>query len=590
MMTGGVVSGRTGCVTVPCNMSIKVLDERTAARIAAGEVIERPASVVKELVENALDAGATQITVEARGGGISFIRVIDNGRGIPSEEVELAFGRHATSKLARIEDLEKLTTLGFRGEALPSIAAVAEVEMVTSVDEAKGGDLLVLKAGKVTSHTSQARPRGTTVTARNLFRSVPARLKFLKSTATENSHIAGVVSQYVLAYPEVRFVLLLDDRTSVQSNGSGKLIDAVIAVYGVETASKMVEIAADTGTYKSSPNSGAIATGMVSSPGLSRAGRDGLHFFVNRRTISSRLLTYAVEEAYQGLLMQGRHPIAVVNVTLPPAQVDVNVHPTKSEVKFANERAVFGAVQKAVRGTLVTLAPVPSIEEVRHAYTGTPPPRVVPGMPAPTIPVKAPGMPVAEQVPLRQTLPALRVIGQVAQNYIVAEGPEGVYIVDQHAAHERILYEQVARQRSESKIEVQGLLEPATFEVTPVQDAALKECCGELSDFGFSIEPFGERSYLVRAVPSVLSGGDWSMALKEMLDSPARAQAERNDAMSKTIACHGAVRAGKTLTDDEMRALLRQLEQTENPYTCPHGRPTLIHLSVRQLESEFGRR
>jgi len=192
-------------------------------------------------------------------------------------------------------------------------------------------------------------------------------------------------------------------------------------------------------------------------------------------------------------------------------------------------------------------------------------------------------------VPLRQTLPALRVIGQVAQNYIVAEGPEGVYIVDQHAAHERVLYEQVARQRSERKIEVQGLLEPATLEVTAPQGAALRECYGELSDFGFNIEPFGERSYLVRAVPVVLSGGDWQSALREMLDSPARAQAERNDAMSKTIACHGAVRAGKTLTDDEMRALLRQLEQTENPYTCPHGRPTLIHLSARQLESEFGR-
>ena len=571
-------------------MSIKVLDERTAARIAAGEVIERPASVVKELVENALDAGATQITVEARGGGTSFIRVIDNGSGIPSEDVEIAFGRHATSKLARIEDLEKLTTLGFRGEALPSIAAVAEVEMVTSVDGAKGGDFLTLKNDRVVNHTSQARPRGTTVTVRNLFRNVPARLKFLKSTATENSHIATVVSQYALAYPEVRFVLLVDDRTLVQSNGSGKIIDAIIAIYGVETAGKMVEITAPTDAYRSGPPSVITVTGMVSSPTMSRAGRDALHFYVNRRAINSRFITYAVEEAYQGLLMQGRHPIGIINIALPPGQVDVNVHPTKSEVKFQDERAVFAAVQRAVRGTLVALAPVPSIEEVRRDYTGIPTSRgTVNWSTSPPTGTVRPTPQSSAQAPLKQTLPALRVIGQVAQNYIIAEGPEGVYIIDQHAAHERVLYELVAKQRTNRQIEVQGLLEPSMVEVTPSQDAALRERSGELADFGFGIEPFGERGWLVRTVPAVLSRGDWSGALREMLDSPAQAQAERDDAISKTLACHGAVRAGQTLTDYEMRALLRQLEQTENPHTCPHGRPTLIQLSIRQLEREFGR-
>lgn len=571
-------------------MSIKVLDERTVARIAAGEVIERPASVVKELVENALDAGATQITVEARGGGVSFIRVIDNGSGIPPEEVELAFGRHATSKLARIEDLEKLTTLGFRGEALPSIAAVAEVELVTSVSGAKSGDSLTLKNGKVVDHTSQARPRGTTVTVRNLFRSVPARLKFLKSTATENSHIAAVVSQYALAFPEVRFVLLIDDRALVQSNGSGKLIDAVIAVYGVETTQKMVEIAPAGNTYRSGQPSDIAVTGMVSSPVMSRAGRDALHFFVNHRAISSRLLAYAVEEAYQGLLMQGRHPLAVINLSVPPAWVDVNVHPSKSEVKFQDERAVFAAVQRAVRGTLVALAPIPSIGEIAPGYRGarTASAHLLPfTSPAPGAVGNTP--PPPHQFSPETRLPALRVIGQVAQNYIIAEGPEGVYIIDQHAAHERILYEQVTKQRADRKIEVQGLLQPTTFEVTPAQEAALKECYGELSDFGFTIEPFGERGWLVRAVPAVLSRGDWLAALREMLDSPGQAQGGRDDAISKTLACHGAVRAGQTLTDDEMRALLRQLEQTESPYTCPHGRPTLIHLSKRQLEREFGR-
>ncbi|MDO9332978.1 MAG: DNA mismatch repair endonuclease MutL [Dehalococcoidales bacterium] len=575
-------------------MPIKVLDDRTVARIAAGEVIERPASVVKELVENALDAGSSQITVETRGGGVAFIRVIDDGAGIPSGEVELAFGRHATSKLAQIDDLESLDTLGFRGEALPSIAAVAEVEMVTSVANATGGDFVQLQNETVTSHTSQARPRGTTVTVKNLFRNVPARLKFLKSTATENSHIAQVVSQYALAFPEVRFTLLTDGRSSLQSPGTGKLLDSVIAIYGVETAQKMVPISTDEAAWQSDKRPDIKVAGMVSSPVVSRAGRDALSFFVNRRLISSRLLTFALEEAYQGLLMQGRHPIAVINITLPPVLVDVNVHPTKSEVKFQDERAVFSAVQRAVRGTLVNLAPIPKIEEVGHSYQGT---RPIPTHPTRlwTLPTQEIGTmttpPGVQSTPplLPSVLPALRVVGQVGTNYIITEGPDGIYIIDQHAAHERILYEKLKGQQAGRNIELQGLLEPATLEVTPRQDAVLKECYLELREYGFTIEPFGERSYLVRTVPGVLSRGDWLTAVREFLDDPTGRDKERSEAIIKTLACHGAVRAGQTLTDEEIRSLIRQLEQTENPYNCPHGRPTLIHLSIRQLEREFGR-
>ncbi|MDP2918863.1 MAG: DNA mismatch repair endonuclease MutL [Dehalococcoidia bacterium] len=574
-------------------MPIRVLDEKTIARIAAGEVIERPASVVKELVENALDAGATQITVEVRDGGVAFIRVIDNAGGIASAEAELAFQRHATSKLTRIDDLERLTTLGFRGEALPSIAAVADVEMVTAADGSAGGALLALKDGVIITRTSQARSRGTTITVKSLFRSVPARLKFLKSTATENSHIAAVVTRYALAFPEVKFVLLSEGRTVLQTTGTGRLLDVVIAVYGAEIAQKMVAITAAAAGWQAGAPADISVTGMVSSPVLSRAGRDALHFFVNRRAIDSRLLTYAVEEAYTGLLMQGRHPLAVINITLPPALVDVNVHPAKSEVKFRDERVVFAVVQKAVRGTLVTLAPIPRIEEVGRSYTGTRPSPPIgratwSSAPAPTNDSVA-SVPEAVQSPLSVSLPALRVLGQVAGNYIVAEGPDGVYVIDQHAAHERILYEKVKREKESAHIEVQGLLEAATLEVTPAQDMALRECCRELQTFGFTLEPFGERSYLVRTVPAVLSRGDWSTALREMLDCPSQAQAERDDSICKTIACHGAVRAGKTLSDEEMRALVRQLEQTENPFTCPHGRPTLIHLSKRQMEREFGR-
>jgi len=574
-------------------MPIKILDERTIARIAAGEVIERPASVVKELVENALDAAATQITVETRQGGVSFTRVIDDGAGIPSSEVELAFGRHATSKLVHIDDLESLDTLGFRGEALPSITAVAEVEMVTAVAGATNGDFIQLKNGTVTVHTGQAHPRGTTITTRNLFRNVPARLKFLKSTATENSHIAQIVSQYALAFPEVKFTLLMDGRNVLQTPGSGKLLDSIIAIYGVDTAQKMVEITLPENAWQSDKHPDITVTGMVSSPIVSRAGRDAISFFVNRRAISSRSLTFALEEAYQGLLMQNRHPLAVINISIAPSLLDVNVHPTKFEVKFQDERTVFNAVQRAVRASLVNLAVIPKIEEVGRNYQGTRPTSNLASL-FTTRPRQENETTTGELLSqpaslIPAILPALRVVGQVGTNYIITEGPDGIYIIDQHAAHERILYEKIKAQKASKDIEVQGLLEPATLEVTPRQDAALQECYRDLQEYGFTIEPFGERSYLVRTVPGVLNRGDWLTAVREFLDDPTGRDKERSEAIIKTLACHGAVRAGQPLTDEEIRSLIRQLEQTENPYNCPHGRPTLIHLSIRQLEKEFGR-
>jgi DNA mismatch repair protein MutL len=575
-------------------VSIKVLDEKTVARIAAGEVVERPASVVKELVENALDADARQITVETRGGGVGFIRVIDDGTGIPSDEVELAFSRHATSKLSKIDDLDSLDTLGFRGEALPSIAAVAEVDLVTATSGTESGDSMQMKNGTVVAHTGQARLRGTTITVKNLFRSVPARLKFLKSTATENGHIAQVVSQYALAFPEVKFTLLLDGRVALQTPGTGKLLDSIITVYGVETASKMVEIPDIKNAWQSEKRFKIKVSGMVSSPVMSRASRDAISFFVNRRAINSRQLTFALEEAYQGLLMQGRHPIAVINIAISPSLLDVNVHPTKSEIKFQDERAVFSAVQQAVRSALVDLAPIPQIEDRGQNYRGTRPSPIQIGQLFPAARSEKELFPssMSQTTPLitaTSVLPALRVIGQVNNCYIVAEGPDGIYIIDQHAAHERILYEKVKTDRATKDIEVQGLLEPAALEVTPRQLAVLQECYQELQDYGFTIEPFGERSYLVRTVPAVLSRGDWLTAVREFLDDPTRRDAERNEAITKTLACHGAVRAGQSLVDEEMHSLIRQLEQTQDPYHCPHGRPTLIHLSTRQLEKEFGR-
>jgi len=570
-------------------MPIKVLDPKVVSRIAAGEVVERPASVVKELLENSLDAGASQISVEVRGGGVSLIRVIDNGAGIPPGEVELAFDRYATSKVSNLGDLESITSLGFRGEALPSIAAVAQIDIVTCADGDSAGSYLSLKDGVVVDRESQGRSQGTTVTVRNLFRNVPARLKFLKSLATENSHIANVVSQYALAFPEVKFTLLVDGRAALRTPGSGQLIDSVAQVYGSEIAGNMVEIGSrdegwESGTVVSSPG----MTGMVGSPAVSRSSRGYLSFFINRRWVNSRLLAWAVEEAYHGLLMTGKHPVAIINISLPAKEVDVNIHPAKTEVKFRNERFVFGAVQKAVRRALIEQAPVPKIEEVATKYVSPSEPRQLSWAPTgSTGPATSP--PVTSQTPVA-SLPVLRVLGQLLHSYIIAEGPEGLYLVDQHAAHERIIFEQVMSQRSRQEIEVQGLLEPVTIEVNPRQEEALKLHVENLAEFGFNIEPFGDRTYLVRAVPSLLYNRDWVEMVKELLDSRlGEGRSDWVESMAISIACHSAVRAGQMLTDDEMRELIRQLERVALPHTCPHGRPTLIRLSSEQLRREFGR-
>ncbi|MFH0914056.1 MAG: DNA mismatch repair endonuclease MutL [Chloroflexota bacterium] len=559
-------------------MSIKILDPRVASRIAAGEVVERPASVVKELVENALDAKATEVSVEVRGGGTALIRVTDNGSGIPAGEVELAFQRHATSKVASLEDLDSITSLGFRGEALPSIAAVAEVEMVSRLASEPAGTYISLIDEVVTRQTTQGRPPGTTVTVRGLFRRVPARLKFLKSPATENSHLARVVTQYALAFPGVKFTLTVDGRAVLRTPGSGHLLDALTEVYGSGVAGHVLEVVPERG-YEDSLQ----VSGLAGLPEVCRAQRDYLSFFINRRWVTSRLLSRAVEEAYQGLLMVGRYPVAVLQITIPPGEVDVNIHPTKMEVKFRDEPAVFRSVLKAVRGALLGRIPAPRIEEVSVSYQSPAPPVPVLGKP-----VSLPS-PVSSAVTpsLISYLPILRVLGQFRNSYIAAEGPEGLYLIDQHAAHERVLFEQVRQQRERGQVEVQGLLEPVPLEVSPPEGEVLREHHRELAGYGFTLEPFGEKTFLVRAIPALLHRKDWAGALREMLESFRTGSWEER--LAASLACHSAVRAGETLSPEEMRELVSRLEAVANPHTCPHGRPTVICLTTERLEREFGR-
>ncbi len=572
-------------------MNIKILDKQTIAQIAAGEVVERPASVVKELVENSLDAGSSQISVEIRVGGIGFIRVTDNGAGIIADQVVIAFERHATSKITNADDLQNINTLGFRGEALPSIAAVARVEIITRAQTEPAATLARIEAGKIVEQKSQSRTQGTTLTVKDLFQNVPARLKFLKSVATETSHVADVVSHYALAYPGVRFTLSVDGKETLRTTGQGRLLDTIVDIYSVPVANKMLPVSGASEAWKESPEASQIrVSGMVSQPEVSRAGRGSLNFFVNNRWVNSRLLARAVEEAYHGLLMVGRHPVAIINLALPPAEIDVNIHPAKSEVKFRDERSVFRAVQRAVRQALVAQIPAPEIEEPGVTFANPNVCGIDLWVQTGSDIRRAPPEEDAKPQPLMMVLPILRVLGQVMNNYIVAEGPEGLYLIDQHAAHERIRFEMLQGQRAREEVEVQGLLDPATIDVTPAQAAVLKSCLEELEKFGFAMEAFGERTYLLRTVPALATGDDWKGMLGDLLDSlSGEAKANWQEKILISVACHGAIKAGQSLSAEEMREMVRQLEQTLNPYTCPHGRPTMIHLNSKQLEKEFGR-
>jgi DNA mismatch repair protein MutL len=588
-------------------MPIRVLDAQVAAKIAAGEVVERPASVVKELLDNAIDAGATQIRVETREGGLRLIRVSDNGCGIPEDEVELAFARHATSKISQADDLSNVKTLGFRGEALNAIAAVAIVTIVTKTADDPLAASLRLENGIVVQRSRRGAPDGTVISVENLFTSVPARLKFLKSPASEAGRATDVITQYALAHPAIKFSLVCDGRLVFQSSGSGDLHDVLVKTLGVEVARSMIAVHGE----MPPDNAGIMVSGYISQPALTRSTRAYLSFFVNRRWVQSRMLVYAVEEAYHTLLQVGRHPIAVLNVVVPSDQVDVNVHPAKSEVRFLRERDVFVAVQRAVRSTLVESAGIPVAASYPHADAQATPSRWAPPNTGPTaqqagFEIFRGAQPVqlsrpAEDAPpstviagdAATKLPPLRLLGQAAQTYIIAESPEGIYLIDQHSAHERVIYERLMVEYQRQGVVVQSLLDPLSLDLTPRQSLVVQRHRQQLADMGFTVEPFGAAAILVRSVPALLPRAGMAQAIRSILDDMLEEEGSPEhwrEALIIAITCHGAVRAGQALSPEEMRDLIMQLEKTSLPRTCPHGRPTMILLSQAQLEREFGRR
>lgn len=588
-------------------MPVRILSPELASQIAAGEVVERPVSVVKELLENSLDANASRISVEIKGGGVESIRIVDNGDGIPSEEVVIAFQRHATSKVESRQALDAISTLGFRGEALPSIAAVSRMSMATRCRECEAGFGAEFLWGDLVKEGSQGCPPGTVVQVSNLFGNLPARRRFLKSATAESGRIHDLLTRYALAYPEVAFQLRVGERQSLSTPGNGNAADAVLAVYGAEVSSNLLEVSGE------GSESGYAVNGFVGKPGLHRANRIYMTFFVNRRWIQSRMLTFALEEAYHGLLPERRYPLAIVNIAMPFEDVEVNSHPAKREVRFHQDGKVFSALQRAVRESLVESSPVremrsPAAPGYAEPQNFNASPRffsspfdsrsfVSGGSPASNgagMEGTAPqgGGPMDAALAPQQALPSLRVVGQVRLTYIVAESPDGMYLVDQHAAHERILFDRIMRKGVHSGSQSQSLLTPVSVELSPSQIATLRNSWDFLAEYGFELEEFGGSSYLVRAVPSFMTAGDPAKSLVDILDMVAFEGAfnDQEYALAASLACHGAIRAGQSMTESEMRALLEQLEATDSPHTCPHGRPTVIHFSSNHMEREFGRR
>ncbi len=585
-------------------MPIQILPTEVASQIAAGEVVERPASVVKELVENALDAGAGYISITIESAGQRLIEVADDGSGIPADELPLAVERHATSKLSRAADLFNIRTLGFRGEALASIGSVARLTLTSRPANSELGRRLHVEGGQV--HPTQAigASAGTLVRVEDLFYNVPARLKFLKSDATERRLIDNLVTRYALAYPQVRFHLTQEGRPALRTSGNGEKREILAALYGAEVARPMLEV-----FYE---EQGLNVQGYISPVSLTRGHRRDIFFFVNGRPVQDAALSAALIKGYHSMLMVGRYPVAALFIEIPPESVDVNVHPAKAEVRFREPDRIFSGVQNAVRRALLAYSPAPGLGDTLRWAPGPSkgafqrksdpawdmwdtveepaPTSAQPAKPgtaaASTLQTSQPALP-------GQRMPLLRPVGQIASAYLVAEGPDGLYLIDQHAAHERVLFERFSAQR-QAAIPSQALLHPVMVELPSSSAQLITDQLRLLERLGFQVESFGPDAFLVRAIPVLLSGSDPAALLRVLVENfeedETPLQAEQEARIIARVCKRAAVKAGKSLSFEEQRALLLDLEACESPRTCPHGRPTMIHLSVDLLERQFGRR
>ena len=645
---------------------IRILTDQVANQIAAGEVVDRPAAVVKELLENALDAGATRIRIEIEGGGRKLIRITDNGQGMGRDDALLAFERHATSKIRSSDDLLEIATLGFRGEALPSIASISRLELLTRAEEDPSGTRIEILGGKLARVDDAGAPPGTTFTVQDLFFNTPARRKFLKSEQTETAHITALVTHYALAHPGKHLELSSASHTLLNAAPVARSDERVYQIFGRDTLDQLLPLAAerpfDHGGLPEPPPWKRDAdwqppapghlrlSGFASKPELQKLNRNSIYIFVNGRLIRDRLVLHAIADAYRNVLPPTSFPVMLLFLEMPPAEVDVNVHPSKTEVRFRQPTLVHDFIRDSVRITLMKARPAASFlaalansptasqalaaGESEHAPGSTPPAEYLDSAPAESfagadaaapfaltdrvLPPEAaslpfagaasaeripPGQPMLPQggEPVPQTaargslhaLASLTPLGQLRESFILATNQEGLWIIDQHVAHERVLFEKILRERSVEKVQRQRLLMPLLVDLQPHQMAGFARIALELEHNGFEAEPFGPRTVAIKAAPVGLEGRELERMLYEVLEA---VEQEQNDNLESartriaaSIACHSAIKVNMPLDEERMRWLLDELGRTEHPTSCPHGRPIALRYSWKDIERAFGR-
>jgi DNA mismatch repair protein MutL len=668
---------------------IHVLSETVANQIAAGEVVERPASVVKEMLENSLDAGATRIKISVEAGGKKLIQITDNGCGMVRDDAMLAFERHATSKIKNAEDLLSVATLGFRGEALPSIASVSRLRLETRAEEEAAGTVVEINGGKIARVEEAGLPLGTSITVRDLFFNTPARKKFLKAESTELSHIASLVTHYALAHPEKHFELHSAANAMLVAPPVAGYSERVYQVFGKETLDQLIPVASrqalehmglpkpppwrrreeEDGEEAAAKDPGEMRIhGFVSKPEIQKLNRNSIFVFVNGRLIRDRLVQHALTEAYRNIIPPTVHPVVLLFLELPAGEVDVNVHPSKTEVRFRQQSVMHDFVRDSVRAALMKARPVPQfMTEIRaHATASqslTPgaltPGALTPGthawepasveasaadapagwqapyepgsgggfaLQAPVPPpvsarfqfeggiaveanaaiflargveaipdnACAPALDVSEEEPTLSSLGTLKPLGQIRNSFILAVNEDGLWIVDQHVAHERVLFERVLKQRAVQKVESQRLLMPIVLELSPAQQAVFAEISDELQHNGFEAEPFGARSVAVKVAPAGVEASAVENMLHELLDQFSREEQSLNlekirARIAASIACHAAIKVNMPLEQNKMEWLLAELAKTDHPYACPHGRPVVLRYSVKDIQKAFKR-
>jgi DNA mismatch repair protein MutL len=646
---------------------IRILSDQVANQIAAGEVVDRPASVVKELLENALDAGATRIRIEVEAGGRKLIRIADNGHGMMRDDALLAFERHATSKIRSSDDLLSIATLGFRGEALPSIASISRLEMETRAEDEPSGTRIEIVGGKVLRVEDTGAPQGTTFTIRDLFFNTPARRKFLKSETTELSHVTALVTHYALAHPDKHFELHSATHALLVAPPVRKSEERIFQIFGKETLDQLLSMAAERVFDRAglpepppwkrdedyaAPDPGFLRIkGFISKPELQKLNRNSIYVFVNQRLIRDRLILHAVSEAYRNVLPPTSFPVILMFMEMPPHEVDVNVHPAKTEVRFRQQSLIHDFVRDSIRNTLIKTRPaagfltalttnphatpslMPDVSPLPGEPESTPQPVQPDSDPPPhtedaAVFTLAPPVPAPEEVrlpfseallaqtngvgldpqhaceaqtpaengdaPSLNSLASLKPLGQLRESFILAVNDEGLWIVDQHVAHERVLFEKILREREVERVQHQRLLMPLLVELLPHQMVLFARIAEELERNGFEVEPFGPRTIAVKAAPVGLEGKELERTLMEVLEQSERENQAQNletlrTRIAASIACHSAIKVNMPLDPVRMEWLLAELAKTAHPTSCPHGRPIVLRYSWRDIQRAFQR-